>query len=89
MAWREFIARVLTAAAQLYCSYLLLDQAAIAKKRMAELGKGHFEYKFYLGKVLSARYYLNNATPNVWHTAELIKIGDTSVLESPDEIFDY
>ena len=81
--------RILTATAQLYCGYLLLDQARIALKRMAELGKDHFDYNFYLGKVMSARWYLNNAVPNVWHIAELIKIGDMSVIEAPDEIFDY
>lgn len=81
--------RTLTATAQLYCGYLLLDQALIAKKRMEELGPNHFDYNFYLGKVFSARYYLSNAVPNVWHTAELISIGDTSVLDAPMEIFEY
>ena len=79
--------RILTATSQLYCGYLLLDQAKIALKRMTELGKDHYDY--YLGKVFSARYYLNNAVPNVWHSSELIKIGDMSVVEAPDEIFDY
>jgi len=81
--------RILTATAQLYCGYLLMDQAKIAKKRMEELGADHYDYNFYLGKVLSARYYLNNAVPNVWHILELIQIGDTSVLEAPVEIFEY
>ncbi|NPV89257.1 MAG: acyl-CoA dehydrogenase [Firmicutes bacterium] len=84
-----FARRILTATAQLYCGYLLLDQAVIAKKKMAELGEGHYDYNFYLGKVISARYYLNNAVPNVWHVADLVKIGDTSVIEAPDEIFEY
>jgi len=81
--------RILTATSQLYCGYLLLDQAKLALKRMEELGKDHFDYNFYVGKVFSARYYLNNAVPNVWHIAEIIKIGDMSVVEAPDEIFDY
>ena len=81
--------RILTATAQLYCGYLLLDQAKIALKRMAELGKDHYDYNFYLGKVMSARWYANNAVPNVWFVTELIKIGDMSVVEAPDEIFDY
>jgi alkylation response protein AidB-like acyl-CoA dehydrogenase len=81
--------RILTATAQLYCGFLLMEQAVIAKKRMAELGEDHYDYNFYLGKVLSARYYLNNAVPNVWHVAELLQIGDTSVLEAPDAIFEY
>ncbi len=81
--------RILTATAQLYCGYLLMEQAVIAKKQMAELDPDHYDYNFYLGKVLSARYYLNNAVPNVWHVADLLKIGDTSVLEAPTEIFEY
>jgi hypothetical protein len=81
--------RILTAPAQLYCGFLLMEQTVIAKKRMAELGEDHYDYNFYLGKVLSARYYLNNAVPNVWHVAELLQIGDTSVLEALDAIFEY
>ena len=81
--------RILTATAQLYCGYLLMDQAKIAKKRMAELGPDHYDYNFYLGKILSARFYLNNAVPNVWHVLELLQIGDTSALEAPVEIFEY
>lgn len=81
--------RILTATAQLYCGYLLMDQALIALNRMTELGQEHYDYNFYLGKVFSTRYYLNNVVPNVWHVAELIEIGDMSVIEAPDEIFDY
>ncbi len=81
--------RILTATAQLYCGYLLMDQSLIAIRRMDELGKDHYDYKFYEGKVISTRYYLNNVVPNVWHVAEIIKIGDTSVLDASDEIFDY
>ena len=81
--------RILTATSQLYCGYLLMDQAVIARRRMAELGEDHYDYNFYLGKVFSARYYLNNAVPNVWHILELIEIGDNSVLEAPLEIFEY
>jgi hypothetical protein len=66
-----------------------MDQAVIASQRMVELGKEHYDYPFYLGKVLSTRFYHNNAVPNVWHIAELMKIGDSSVLEAPDEIFEY
>ncbi|CQB51962.1 Acyl-CoA dehydrogenase/oxidase C-terminal [Syntrophomonas zehnderi OL-4] len=81
--------RILTATAQLYCGYLLLDQAKIALARMEELGSDHYDYNFYLGKIFSTRYYLNNAVPNVWHTLELVQIGDTSCMEAPVEIFEY
>jgi len=81
--------RILTATSQTYCGFLLMDQARIAKQRLAELAPDHYDYNFYLGKVMSARYYLNNAVPNVWHILELIKIGDMSAIESPDEIFEF
>jgi alkylation response protein AidB-like acyl-CoA dehydrogenase len=81
--------RMLTATAQLVCGYLLLDQAKIALKRMAELGAEHYEYDFYKGKVLSARWYCSNAVPNVWFVSELVKIGDMSVVDATDEIFNY
>lgn len=84
-----FARRILTATAQLYCGYLLLDQALIAMRQMEALGPEHYDYDFYLGKVLSARYYLNNVVPNVWHVAEIVSIGDTSILEAPESIFDY
>ena len=81
--------RILTATAQLYCGYLLMDQALIASSRMKELSPDSSDYLFYLGKVLSARYYMNNVVPNVWSVTELVEIGDTSVLEAPDAIFDF
>ncbi len=81
--------RILTATAQLYCGYLLMDQAVIAKRRMAELGVDHYEYNYYLSKVFSTRYYLNNIIPNVWHVQELLEIGDNSVIEAFPEIFEY
>ena len=81
--------RILTATAQLYCGYLLMDQAVLCKKRMEELGPDHYDYNFYYGKVLSTRYYLNNTVPNVWHILEIIKMADTSILEAPVEIFDF
>jgi alkylation response protein AidB-like acyl-CoA dehydrogenase len=81
--------RVLTATAQLWCGWLLMDQAIVVTKRLAELAEDHYEYPFYKGKALSIRYYLNNVVPNVWHLEEIIKMADTSVLEATDDIFEY
>ncbi len=81
--------RILTATAQLYCGYLLMDQAVLANKRMLELGEGHYDYNYYLGKLMSARYYLKSVVPNVWYTADLIKIGDCTAIDAPVEIFDF
>lgn len=81
--------RILTITAQLYCGRLLLDQAILANQKAAEVGPDHYDYNFYIGKVASARYYLNNVVPNVWTTAEMIAAGDRSVLEIPLEAFIY
>jgi hypothetical protein len=61
----------------------------IAKKRVDELGAGHFQFNFYNGKILSTRYYLRNVVPNVLAVLELLKDGDTSVVDSYPEIFEY
>lgn len=84
-----FARRMLTATAQLYGAYCLLEQALIAEQRAGELGESHYDYEFYRGKVLSARYYLRNILPNVWATAEIIADGDTSVLEAAAATFKY
>ncbi|NLB88281.1 MAG: acyl-CoA dehydrogenase, partial [Syntrophomonadaceae bacterium] len=81
--------RILTATAQLYCGMAILSQALVAQAKIDELGKDHYDYNFYAGKVAAARYYLLNVVPNVWAVAEIIKTGDTSVLDIPVEAFDY
>jgi alkylation response protein AidB-like acyl-CoA dehydrogenase len=84
-----FSRRILTATAQLYGGKCLLEQALIAQQRIEELGKEHHDYNFYHGKVLSARYYLRNTVPHVWLVAELVRDGDSSVVDALTETFDY
>ena len=81
--------RILTATAQLYCGMVILSQALIAQKKLQEIGSDHFDYSFYAGKVAAARYYLMNIVPNIWAVAEVVKTGDTSVLDGPVEAFEY
>jgi 3-(methylthio)propanoyl-CoA dehydrogenase len=81
--------RVLTATAQLYCGRQILDQALLADKKAKELGPDHFDYKFYSGKVATARYYVRNVVPNVWTVAEIVIDGDTSAIDVPVEVFEY
>jgi hypothetical protein len=61
----------------------------IAKKRAEEVGEDHYDYEFYIGKVYSAKYYVNNVVPQVWSIAEIIKDGDDSALQVPLGSFDY
>jgi len=80
-----FAIRTLFIFAQLYVAMCLVDQALVAQKTMAQLPEDHYDMNFYLGKVASARYYVNNSLPNVFTLAEVIKAADTSVLEVPED----
>lgn len=81
--------RILTATSQLFAGYCILDQALLAEKKAQEVGADHYDYPFYTGKVAAARYYLRNVVPNVWAVAEIVKDGDTSVLDIDVQAFDY
>ncbi|MGS0765719.1 acyl-CoA dehydrogenase [Syntrophomonas curvata] len=81
--------RILTATSQLYAGTCILDQALLADRKAKEVGPGHFDYNFYVGKVAAARYYVRNVVPNAWNVAEIVIDGDTSSLDVPLEAFDY
>ncbi|MDD3269496.1 MAG: acyl-CoA dehydrogenase C-terminal domain-containing protein [Syntrophomonadaceae bacterium] len=53
------------------------------------MGAEHFDYKFYTGKVETARFYLRNVVPNVCTAADIISDGDTSALNIALEAFEY
>ncbi len=81
--------RILTATSQLYAGRCILDQALLASKKAQELGSDHYDYNFYIGKVFSAKYFLRNVVPNVWAVADIVKDGDSSSIDIPQEAFDY
>ncbi len=81
--------RILTALSQLYAGRCILDQAVLADQKAKELGPDHYDYKFYTGKVMSARYYLLNVVPSVWLLTDIVELGDRSALEISLESFDY
>lgn len=81
--------RILTALSQLYAGRCILDQAVLAAQKAKELGPDHYDYNFYTGKVMSARYYLLNVVPSVWLLTDIVELGDRSALEIPLESFDY
>ncbi len=80
--------RILHATANLVCAYLLLDQAIIAQKKVEQLGTDHYDYPFYIGKVMSAKYFANNILPQVLNTAFIVKQADSSAIEADDRIYD-
>lgn len=81
--------RILTATSQLYAGRCILDQALLASKKAQELGPEHYDYNFYIGKIMSAKYFMRNVVPNVFLARDIIKDGDRSVLDVPIAAFDY
>ncbi|SHF30731.1 Acyl-CoA dehydrogenase [Desulfofundulus australicus DSM 11792] len=77
--------RVLHATAILWGGSLLMDQAAVATKKMQELGENHYDYPFYQGKVQTARFYIRNIVPEIFKIAEIIRDGDTSAIDILEE----
>jgi alkylation response protein AidB-like acyl-CoA dehydrogenase len=76
--------------------HLLLEQAVIADKRLAELAKakglagaeairaaaeGDEEIKFYAGKIASAKFFAANVLPEMGGLAKAIKSGDRTALD--------
>ena len=51
--------RILTATAQLLGSHALLEQAILAQQHLRDIDESHYDYYFYLGKVMSARFFIN------------------------------
>lgn len=82
-----FSTRILHATAKLLGGKLILDQALLAQKKLNELGKDHFDYAFYSGKVASARFYVGNIVPEIENTYKVFKNGDNSAIEIPEEAF--
>lgn len=84
-----FARRILTATGQLLGAHALLEQAVLAQQHLREMKADHYDYHFYLGKVLSARFFINQILPNVRNTTELVKEGDSTLLDCPEQIFSY
>jgi len=82
-----FATRILHATGYIYGAKLLLEQALICQKKADELGKEHFEYPFYAGKVASAKFFCHNILPVVSTILRVIKEGDNSVMEVPETTF--
>jgi hypothetical protein len=65
-------------------AYLLLWQAVIAQEKLNALGKKPEEdpdAAFYAGKILTARFFINNIMPEIKGRIEGIMSGDRSVVE--------
>ncbi len=79
--------RILHATGKLLGARLLLEQALIAEKQMQELGADHYDYGFYQGKVMTAKFFARNILPEVSFVLTVIKDGDTSALDIEQSAF--
>lgn len=92
-SWKEtnpqlgqlFATRILHAAAMLVCGKLILDQALLSAKKLAELGDDHYDANFYKGKIATARFYVLNVVPGIFGTAKAMKAADTSSIDIAEE----
>jgi 3-(methylthio)propanoyl-CoA dehydrogenase len=82
-----FATRILHATGYIYAAKLLLEQALICQKKAEEIGKEHFEYPYYAGKVASAKFFCHNILPIVGTILRVIKEGDNSIMEAPEASF--
>lgn len=82
-----YATRILHATAKVICAKLLLEQALIAQEKLAAIEPGHHDYAYYQGKIGSARFYVHNIVPDVQTLLAIVKDGDASAVEIPDEAF--
>ncbi len=65
----------------------LVEQAAIASKRMDGLTSASPDYVFYSGKVQAAKFFVNNILPGVQMKSQIIANRDRSCIEITQDAF--
>lgn len=73
--------RILHANSMLYCGMLIMEQALLAQRKLAELGADHYDAGFYKGKIASARFYIANVVPQISGIKKIFEIGDTTAID--------
>jgi len=66
---------------------LLAQGALLAQAKLAEADPESSDAKFYQGKIAATRYYLRHMLPQATATLQTLQVGDTTVLDIPDEGF--
>ncbi len=82
-----FATRTMHAGARVYCGKLMLSQALVAAKKLAELGEDHFDANFYKGKIATSKFYVMNHVPEVLGYHRAMKSGDRSAIDIAEEQF--
>jgi len=67
--------------------WLLLDQAAIALKKLPETSEAHPDHAFYTGKKFAAQYFANTVLSTLPSRTQRLSAIDTIPVEIPDEAF--
>ncbi len=65
----------------------LIEQAAIAAKKLKDVAPDSVDHAFYTGKIQSAKYFAYNVLPGVEMKAKVIDNRDRSCIEIPDNAF--
>ncbi len=65
----------------------LVEQAAIASRKLKDLPEGNADRAFYLGKRYTAEFFVRNILPEVAMKAAVIAAHDRSAIEIPEEAF--
>jgi alkylation response protein AidB-like acyl-CoA dehydrogenase len=76
-----YATRILLASSMIYCAMLILDQALVASRKLAELGEDHYDMAFYKGKIASARFYIKNELLGIFTIKKALEIADTSAVD--------
>ncbi len=82
-----YATRTLHSGARVYCGKLLLSQALLASKKLAELGEDHYDANFYKGKIASAKFYIMNHVTDVFGFEKAMKAGDRTAINIPEAAF--
>jgi alkylation response protein AidB-like acyl-CoA dehydrogenase len=77
----------LTILSDLAVGWLLLEQAAIALRKLPETSETHPDHAFYTGKMFAAQYFANNVLTTLPSRAHRLSAIDTLPVEIPDEAF--
>ena len=68
-------------------AHLMLEQALIAREKLAGSEADSTDGIFYRGKVETAKYFCRNILPNVFSRHTVLVQEDTSALDIPEEAF--
>lgn len=79
--------RFLEMMSEVVVGWLLLEGAAIATAKQAEVAQSHPDWAFYEGKKQAAIFFAHSVLPTVIAKSKMLQSGDTSALDIPVEGF--